>query len=99
MPDRRRACRKGFCGSGGKGEEQQKEQRHGSGVSLAIYGACVGGAGCGDMSSQPSTAIRRSSAACRGRRFIISLRSVKMEVWDYESAMSHYDGGAFAGGQ
>lgn len=39
-------CRKGFCGSGGKGEEQQKEQRRGSGCESGVYGACVGGAGC-----------------------------------------------------
>lgn len=44
----------------------------------------------GIVNSQPSTAIRRSSAACRGGDYN-QLAISEMEAGDYESAMSHYE--------
>ena len=67
---------KDFAAAEEKAKNSKKSSATAPGVSLAFTAL----ASAGIVSSQPSTAIRRSSAACRGRRFIISLRSVKWRL-------------------
>ena len=66
---------KDFAAAEEKAKNSKKSSAAAPGVGLAFTALASG-----IVNSQPSTAIRRSSAACRGRRFIISLRSVKWRL-------------------
>lgn len=71
---------KDFAAAEEKAKNSKKSSAAAPGVSLAFTALASAARDAGDSELEPSTAIRRSSAACRDRRFIISLRSVKWRL-------------------
>ena len=80
-----------FCGSGGKGEEQQKSSAEAPGVSLAFTALASAAQDAGDSELAAQYCNQAIERGVSGPEIYNQLAISEMEAGDYESAMSHYE--------